>query len=98
MAQALKDLPQITKTPHWTIDSVMTACRRNDLYTNGDNAAYEAMLRQVSQFKHPSDIFVFMVAEDIAKHSDYQTVSNVMYILANEAITYTFEINGRDDI
>jgi len=98
MAQALKDLPNITKTPNWTINSVMAACCRYDLYNAGDNAAYTAMLQKVAQFKNPSDVFIFMIAEDIAKHSHCQTVSNVMYILANEAITYTFEINGRDDI
>lgn len=90
--------PTITKTPHWTPASVRSACIFNSLYTNGDNESYETMLEQVGRIPTPSDIGVYMVAKDIADHSEGQTVANVMYILANQAITYTFTLDGRDDI
>ena len=39
-----------------------------------------------------------ITAKDIADHSEGQTVANVMFILANQAMTYTFTLDGRDDI
>lgn len=89
--------PTITKTPHWTPDSVRAACIRNDLYTRGDSEAYTHMLDQVAKIKTPSDIGIWMIAKDITEHSDMQTVTNVMYILANEAVTYTYELDGSDE-
>ena len=90
--------PQITKTPRWTPDSVRAACIRNDLYTLGDNESYSKMLDQVRKVPTPSDIGIWIIAKDIAQHSDMQTVTNVMYILANEAVTYTFELDGSDEV
>lgn len=89
--------PTITKTPHWTADSVRAACIRNDLYTRGDSEEYTKMLNQVSKIANPSDIGIWMIAKDITEHSDMQTVTNVMYILANEAVTYTYELDGSDE-
>lgn len=88
--------PTIEKTPNWTPSSVRAACIRNNLYTMGDCDEYSAMLDHVSKIPTPSDIGVWTIAKDIAEHSENQTVSNVMYILANEAVTYTFTIDNED--
>ena len=99
MAQTLNNhIPEITKTPNWTSDNVRRACIRNELYTLGDSESYLSMLEKVDVIKTPSDIGVYIIAKDIAEHSEGQTVSNVMYILANEAIFYTFALDGRCDI
>lgn len=90
--------PMITRTPHWSVESVRSACISNDLYTRGDCEEYDAMLSRVSRCKNPSDIGIWMIAKDIAEHSKDQTVTNVMYILANEAVRYTFELDGNDSI
>ena len=41
---------------------------------------------------------MYLTAKDIAAHSKDQPITNVLYILENEAITTTFLIDGRDDI
>ena len=90
--------PIITHTRIWSPDSVRLACIKNDLYTLGDSEAYTAMLERVSEFPHPSDYGLYVIAKDIAEHSDHQPITNVMYILANSAIWYTYKLDGRDDI
>lgn len=90
--------PDIKKTGRWTASSVRAACIRNDLYGNGSNIDYAAMLAEVDKIATPSDIGIWSIAKDIAEHSEDQTVTNVMFILANEAITYTFELDGNDNI
>jgi hypothetical protein len=98
MAQALDNNTQIVRTPNWSSENVRRACIRNDLYTVGDSGSYLRMLSDVDKNPTPSDFGLFIIARDIADHSENQTVSNVMYILANEAVWYTFTLNGRDDI
>lgn len=90
--------PQITRTPHWTVSDVREACIRNNLYTRGTNEEYEKMFDIVRRCPKPGDIGIWSVAKDIAEHSTGQTVTNVMFILANEAVKYTFEFDGSDDI
>jgi len=90
--------PQITRTPHWSVSDVREACIRNSLYTRGTNEEYMKMFNMVSRVPNPSDIGIWQVAKDIAEHSAGQTVTNVMFILANEAVKYTFELDGNDDI
>ena len=91
-------IPEITKTPHWTSYGVQRVCIDCGLYTEGDNEAYTSMLNMVEANPTPSVIGLYMVAVDIAEHSEHQTVTNVMFILENQAITYTFTLDGRDDI
>jgi hypothetical protein len=90
--------PIITRTPYWTPDSVRTACIKNDLYTLGDSEAYTAMLERVNRWPNPSDYGLYVIAKDIAEHSEHQPITNVMFILANTAITYTFALDGRGDV
>jgi len=88
--------PKITENKHWSPASVRNACIDNDLYTRGDNEDYEHMLDWVSRL-YPNVENLYFIAEDIVKHSANQTVTNVMFILANDAVFTTFEIDGRDD-
>ena len=90
--------PAIKKTTNWTEYAVRCACVKNELYTEGDVEDYSNMLDMVAENLHPTDADLYRVALDISEHSTDQPVSNVMYILANEAITYTFTLDGRDDI
>lgn len=98
MAHALDINTKIVRIPNWSSEYVRRACIRNDLYTIGDSGSYLRMLSDVDNNPNPSDFALFIIAKDIADHSENQTVSNVMYILANEAVWYTFTLNGRDDI
>ena len=91
-------IPEITKIPHWTSYGVRRVCIDCGLYTEGDNEAYASMLHMVESNPTPSVIGLYMVAKDIAEHSEHQTITNVMFILENQAITYTFTLDGRDDI
>ena len=90
--------PVITQTRTWSPDSVRMTCIKNDLYLMGDLDEYAAMLDRVDKNPNPSDYGLYVVAKDIAEHSEGQTVTNVMYILANSAIWYTYKLDGRDDI
>lgn len=84
-------MTKVTEIRRWSADSVRNACIQNGLYTNGSNEDYAKMLEQAAQME-PSNENLFRMAQDIAKHSDDQTVSNVMYLLANQAVTVFFEI------
>lgn len=90
--------PIITHTRTWSPDSVRLTCIKNDLYLMGDLDEYATMLGRVDQCPHPSDYDLYVVAKDIAEHSELQTITNVMYILANSAIWYAYKLDGRDDI
>lgn len=80
----------------WSAASVRQACIDCDLYTNGDNEEYEAMLSLVSRL-YPDTESIRRIAADIVEHSEDQTVSNVMSILANEAVSTIYEIEGEED-
>ena len=88
--------PIITKSLNWCASSVRAACIRNDLYTLGDNDEYFSMLEKVSSTPSPTDLDIYTVAKDIVAHSECQDVCNVMYILANEAVTYLYDIDVLD--
>ena len=90
--------PVITQTRTWSPDSVRLTCIKNDLYLMGDLDEYAAMLDRVDKNPNPSDYGLYVIAKDIAEHSEHQTITNVMYILANSAIWYTYKLDGRDDI
>lgn len=87
----------VTKNRMWYADRVRQACIRNDLYTRGDNAAYNKMLDFVDGNEPRMDV-MYKVAKDIFEHSKDQTITNVMFILENEAVITTFEIDGSDEI
>ncbi len=88
-------MPNITEKKYWGIISVRQACIDNRLYTRGTCDDYDKMLSKVSQ-THPTLENLYEVAADIAAHSVQQTVSNVMYILANEAVTTCYIVEGEE--
>ena len=89
--------PNITINRTWTAGAIQRACINNDLYTVGDNEDYEHMLSQARRL-YPNTENLYFIADDIVKHSEDQTVTNVMFILEREAVTTTFEIDGQDDL
>jgi len=89
--------PNITTRRSWSAGSVRAACIRHDLYTAGDTEDYDHMLSWVERL-YPNTDNLYFIAEDIKKHSDEQTITNVMFILEREAVTTTFEIEGSDTL
>ncbi len=89
--------PNITVNRRWSGMSVRQTCIKHDLYTCGDNKDYEHMLNWVERL-YPNTDNLYFIAEDIQKHSEDQTVTNVMYLLEKDAVVTTFEIDGQDDI
>ena len=89
--------PNIAVNLRWSGMSVRQTCIKHDLYTCGDNENYEHMLNWVERL-YPNTENLYFIAEDIQKHSKDQTITNVMYLLEKDAVTTTFEIDGRDDI
>ena len=93
------NLPEIRAIRRWSIGSVRGACIRNNLYSMGDADAYEYMLSMVRDTaNHPTYENIYAVAKDICNHSEQQTVTNIMYILEQEAVITTFELDGMDNI
>lgn len=82
-------VPEITETRCWDVDDVRSCCIKNELYTWGSNEDFERMLTMVFH-SFPDNESLYIVAKDIAEHSDDQTVSNVMYLLAKDAVRTTF--------
>lgn len=85
--------PKIKEFKRWTRYTVREACIRNDLYTCGCNEEYEHMLDWVDRL-YPNTENIHYIAENIFRNSKDQTVSNIMFILANEAVNTCYEIEG----
>jgi len=88
---------KITANRFWNTQQVRQACINNDLYTRGSNEDYIEMFDMVRELE-PTTENLYLVAKNIADHSANQPITNVMFILENEAVFTTFEIDGRDDI
>ena len=88
--------PNITVNRQWSALKVRQVCIDNDLYTSGDNEEYGNMLDCVRD-SYPDAENLYLIAMDIQKHSKGQTVTNIMYLLENKAVTTTFEIDGDDN-
>ena len=88
---------KITANRFWNTQQVRQACINNDLYTKGSNEDYIEMFDMVRELE-PTTENLYLVAKNIADHSANQPITNVMFILENEAVFTTFEIDGRDDI
>ena len=82
--------PNIAVNRRWSGMSVRQTCIKHD-------EDYEHMLSWVERL-YPNTENLYFIAEDIQKHSKDQTITNVMYLLEKDAVTTTFEIDGRDDI
>ena len=91
------NIPKIEVKEFWSRNSVRETCIRNQLYTRGSGESYANMLDVVERF-NPSPYRLYIVARDIVKHSEEQTITNVMFILPNEAVKRTYTINGSDEV
>lgn len=83
---------KIIETRHWNAMDVRLMCIREVLYTKGTDKEYDAMLESVEDELFPTLEDIYRVAEDINRHSEDQTVTNIMYMLANSVIKSCFDI------
>ena len=91
-------IPSIAASRHWSAASVRQVCIDNDLYTCGDNDDYEAMLDFVNH-AYPDVENLYLVAKNILDHSRSgdQTITNIMFVLENDVVKTTFEINESEE-
>lgn len=82
---------KIIETRQWTAEDVRQVCIANHLYTKGSSEEYDNMLSDVSNL-YPGNDAIHMIAKDILAHSADQTITNVMFLLANGAVKTFFEI------
>lgn len=82
---------------HWNPTTVQNLCIKEDWYIFGDNSEFDAML-EIVRTKKPTTTNLYKVAKDIADHSEYQTITNIMYVIENNAIRTSYEIDGSDEI
>lgn len=90
-------VPPIIVYNKWSTGSVRETCIKHNLYTRGNNEEYQNMLFNMVDKMNPNPINIFKVADDICKHSEDQTVSNIMFLLANEAVKTFFEVKGVEE-
>ena len=81
---------RIVERRFWTTSDIRKVCIDNDLYTSGTNEEYEKMFK-LAESLEPFAENLYLVAKDIEKHSEGQTVGNIMTILAN-IIRITYEV------
>lgn len=81
----------------WSAMRVRVACIHNDLYTWGDNEAYSKMLGFVDTHA-PTTEAMYLVAKDIANHSNEKRIAGIMFILESEAVLTGFKIDDYDEI
>ena len=87
---------EITEHRHWTMESVRQVCIENGLYTRGNNAEYGRMLGMVES-SYPSNETIHEVAKDILEHSKEQTITNIMFLLINKAVTTFLEVKEPEE-
>lgn len=82
----------ITETRKLSPADVRIVCIQNDLYTRGDNEAYDNMLSQCRELTACSPEELYLIAKDILDHSrtDF-TVTEIMHLLSMKIIS-TFSI------
>lgn len=74
----------------WSTESVREACVNNNFYTRGNNEEYSHMLSWVERL-YPNTENIQYIAENILEHSEDQTLSNIMFVLANRAVIISYE-------
>lgn len=82
---------RIEKKLIWSMISVRSMCIKHGLYTDGDNEEYAAMLSAVESTE-PTDDQIYLIACDINFHSIGQSITNIMFMLANEAVTTCYSV------
>lgn len=84
---------EIAVSRYWSASDVRGACIDNDLYTAGDNEQYSKMLNYVRD-NPPTLENLYRVACDICEHSKRQSITNIMFILENNAVMKCFSIDN----
>jgi len=85
------NIPNITSTRDWTAEFVREVCIKNKLYTAGNSKEYAHMLDMVEQLP-PNTENIYLIASDILKHSEEQTITNIMFLLENQAVKTFFDV------
>ena len=75
----------------WSANDIMKICRQNHLFNLGDLEEYDHTV-SLTDILEPTDENIYLVAKRIVEKSEDQTVENVMYLIANQAVYRTFEI------
>lgn len=88
----IEDEPEIMEEKVINANSVRNCCIKHNLYTMGTCRDYDFMLNFIDVQGY-SLKNLFKIAEDICKHSEDQTVENVMFLLGKDAVTTFFHIN-----
>lgn len=88
----IKQTPKIIEKNQISASSVRNCCIKHNLYTCGTCRDYDWMLN----FADTQDFSLetlYEIAEDIRKHSEDQTIENVMFLLRKDAVDtfYTIE-------
>ena len=78
---------KIIETRHWNVLDVRLMCVRK-----GSDEDYCKMLDIVRDNPHPTLEDIYQVAEDINRHSEDQTVTNIMYMLSNGVVHRCYDI------
>lgn len=82
--------PEVREIRSMSCYSVRACCIKNDLYTHGTVRDYDRMLMKAEgEF---SLKLLYEIAIDIYEHSEDQTVTNIMSLLARDAVTTVYEI------
>lgn len=87
---------ELKKSRTWNAMDVRSMCIREKFYTFGDCEDYSKMLDYVDSHKEPDDLDIYLVAKNILNHTMpalQQTIENIMYILANDVIVYSYEVD-----
>ena len=79
----------------WSATDIRIACIENNLYTRGNNEEYDRMF-EYALSNDPTPEVLYAVAKDIYAHSVEQSITNIMCILANEVVRYSYTIEGYD--
>jgi hypothetical protein len=86
------EVPKIIERKVWNSMMVRETCIRFNLYKGGTVKEYENMLFNMVEKMPPTAENIFVVADDICKHSDNHCITNVMFILANNAVKTFYDM------
>lgn len=81
----IKAAPKIIEENRITASSVRNCCIKHDLYTCGTCRDYDWMLNFADTQDYSLET-LYEIAEDICKHSEDQTIENVMFLLRKDAV------------
>ena len=81
----IKQMPEIIEENRISASSVRNCCIKHSLYTCGTCRDYDRMLN-IADTQDFSLETLYEIAEDIYKHSEDQTIENVMFLLRKDAV------------